>query len=286
MMGLMTLTPDGLDARSWAMAASILEQWPTAGAAQAEQVRESVVRICRASEAQLSPALLDFLEVVPASLQSDQPWSDTPIGHLLRGLYSVARQYLRTPATQQVLELCNDIRTAVDDPAKLTGHPNELLAALMVVEDAVAAIAGYDSTPPFTFVDEAYLAKFGLLQALQLSFDGAEAVARMLGTPLRADGVSGGKAVKIARNIVAGHPIGGTMAGESWHHFHDRSTAHDKAVIRVMSFSRADPDNWTGQTLQTDELIADGLSVIAEVLRRALGGFGNPRAGTAVTGSR
>ena len=80
----------------------------------------------------------------------------------------------------------------------------------------------------------------------------------------------GGKAVKIVRNIVAGHPLGGNMQGESWHHFHDRSTAHDKAVIRVMSFSRADPDRWTGQTLETEALATDAITAIAELFRRAL----------------
>lgn len=80
----------------------------------------------------------------------------------------------------------------------------------------------------------------------------------------------GGKAVKIARNIVAGHPLGGNMQGESWHHFHDRATAHDRAVIRVMSFSRAEPERWTGQTLATDTLVTDAIGAIGKLLRRAL----------------
>jgi len=37
-----------------------------------------------------------------------------------------------------------------------------------------------------------------------------------------------------------------------------------------MSFSRSDPERWTGQTLPTDELVADGLGVIARVLCRAV----------------
>jgi hypothetical protein len=36
--------------------------------------------------------------------------------------------------------------------------------------------------------------------------------------------------------------------GVSWHHFHDRLTVEDHAVIRVMSFSRSDPECWTGQS--------------------------------------
>jgi hypothetical protein len=48
------------------------------------------------------------------------------------------------------------------------------------------------------------------------------------------------------------------------------SHAHDKAIIRVMSFSRSDPEGWTGQTLRTDELIKDGLHAIKQILRDAL----------------
>jgi hypothetical protein len=129
---------------------------------------------------------------------------------------------------------------------------------------------------PLTFVDEAYLAKYGLLQALQVAFDGAESAAKVLGVRLRADR-KGGKAAIVARNIVAGHPIGRNMDGESWHHFHDRATAHHKAIIRVMSFSRSDPERWTGQTLRTDELIKDGLHAINQILRDALNDFVTPR---------
>ena len=54
------------------------------------------------------------------------------------------------------------------------------MAALMVVEDAIGAIEGYADAAPFNF-DEAYLAKCGLLQGLQVGFDGAESVATVLG---------------------------------------------------------------------------------------------------------
>jgi hypothetical protein len=133
---------------------------------------------------------------------------------LLRGLFSAAKRYLRSPDAQEALSLCNDIREAVDDPDRLDGHPNELVADLMVVEDAIGAIEGYADAAPFNFVDEAYLAKYGLLQALQVAFDGAESAAKVLGVRLRADR-KGGKAAIVARNIVAGHPIGGNMDGES-----------------------------------------------------------------------
>jgi hypothetical protein len=106
------------------------------------------------------------------------------------------------------------------------------MAALMVIEDAVSAIKGYAATAPFATRRRRLPREVRTLQAVQLGFDGAEAVARLLGTRVRADSLSGGKATKVARNIVAGHPIGGNMTGESWHHFHDRSMAHDKGVIR------------------------------------------------------
>lgn len=59
------------------------------------------------------------------------------------------------------------------------------------------------------------------------------------------------------------------MAGESWHHFHDRATAHDKAVIQVMSFSRSEPERWTGQTILTQDLMDTGLRVMADFHRCA-----------------
>ena len=276
--GRMVLNPDDLGDRARALARAGLDYWPTSDdvEAPAELVRDAILAVQDAPD---DDALVRSLEGFVAScsdaIAAGQPWSDTPLGPLLRGLYSAARQYLRLPEAQEVLRLCNEVRAAVEETGRLESHPNELVAALMVVEDAANAIAGYAALPPFQHVDEAYLAKYGLLQSLQVGFDGAEAVARCLGSRIRADSVAGGKAVKIARNIVAGHPIGGTMAGESWHHFHDRGSAHEKAVIRVMSFSRSEPERWTGQTLPTDELVAGGLDVIAEVIRRALADYTN-----------
>jgi hypothetical protein len=40
-----------------------------------------------------------------------------------------------------------------------------------------------------------------------------------------------------------------------------------------MSFSRRDPSEWTGQTIRTEELTEDALTVITEILRRALSGY-------------
>lgn len=267
----MVWPPDYLGNRARALAQATLDHWSDdTGNPAVANLRDIVVHIQDASEDLLGPALGEFVAGATEAIGRDHPWSDAPLGVLLRGLYSVARQYLRLPEAQEVLRQCDAVRAAVDTMGHLDSHPNELMAALMVVEDAAHAIAGYAALPPFEHVDEAYLAKYGLLQALQVGFDGAEAIARCLGCRIRADSVAGGKAVKIARNIVAGHPIGGTMAGESWHHFHDRASAHEITVIRVMSFSRIEPDRWTGQTLPTDELVTDGLGVIVEVLRRAL----------------
>lgn len=153
--------------------------------------------------------------------------------------------------------------------------PAELLAALMVIEDAVEAIRAYGMVPEFKTTGEAYLLKFGLLQAFQLAFDAAEGVGRSLGIKVRADREIGGKAVLLTRNLVAGHPIGGNLNGARWNHFHDRQTAMSRDVIKVMSFKAADSDVWTGQTVIVAQLISDGLSVITGllngVIRSALG---------------
>lgn len=265
---------DQLGNRARALARATLDHWSDdSEELPSTTLRDIVVRIQSVPEDGLGATLEEFVIGAPEAIGTGHPWSDAPLGVLIRGLYSVARQYLRLPEAQEVLRQCDAVREAVDSTGHLDSHPNELMAALMVVEDAANAISGYAALPPFEHVDEAYLAKYGLLQALQVGFDGAEAVAHGLGCRVRADSVAGGKAVKIARNIVAGHPIGGTMAGESWHHFHDRATANENAVIRVMSFSRAEPERWTGQTLPTNELVTDGLDVIAAVLRRALGEY-------------
>jgi hypothetical protein len=267
----MALTSRELGDKAQDFAKAILNSWPSGDEAPPAVTGDAVSAVKDASDdASLAAALRAFVDIAHPSLEHDRIWADTPLGVLLGGLFSRARQYLRSPDAQEALRLCNDIRAAVDDPDQWDS--SELLAALMVVEDAVGAIEGYAAAAPFNFVDEAYLAKYGLLQALQVGFDGAESVAKVLGVRLRADR-KGGKAVIVARNIVAGHPIGGNMAGKSWHHFQDRATVHDKAIIRVMSFSRSDPEHWTGQTLRTDELIKDGLHAITHILRDALNEF-------------
>jgi hypothetical protein len=275
--GCVALTKREQGVKAKDLADALLNYWPSGDDAPPAAIGDAVTAVKDASDdASLAAALRAFVDIAPPSLEPGLIWADTPVGVLLRGLFSRARQYLRSPDAQEALGLCDDIRAAVDDPDRLAGHPNELMAALMVVEDAIGAIEGYAEAAPFNFVDEAYLAKYGLLQALQVAFDGAESAAKVLGVRLRADR-KGGKAAVVARNIVAGHPIGGNMDGESWHHFHDRATAHDKSIIRVMSFKRSDPEHWTGQTLRTEELVTDGLHAIKQVLRDALNYFATKR---------
>lgn len=269
----MVLDSQELATRSRALSTAALDHWSDAIEQPADAVKECLAAIQDCQQSDVTDVLLAFIETSPPALDPAAPWSEMPLGVILRGLYSAARQALRSPAARSVLEGCTAIRGLVTDPGQLDGHPNELVAALMAVEDAVSATEGYAALPPFAFVDEAYLSKYGLLQALQVGFDAAEDVARVLGVKIRADKMTGGKTVLMARNIVAGHPIGGTMAGESWLHFHDRGSAPDNAVIRVMSFSRKDPADWTGQTLITADLMRDGLGVIHEVLNRATTAF-------------
>jgi hypothetical protein len=176
----------------------------------------------------------------------------------------------RSEQAHEVMALCAQLYRMPRPDALDPIQQNAIVAALMVIEDATCAVEGYRALAPFRHVDEAYLAKYGLLQALQLGFDAAESVGSVFGLRARADAAPGGKAVKITRNIVAGHPIGGSMDGRAWMHYLDRQTARDHAVIRVMSFSRDDPQHWTGQTQLVEQLIADGLAVIAFLLNGAL----------------
>jgi hypothetical protein len=270
----MPLNPADLDSRVRSAAAAAVAYWDGTESSPPSVVRDAVTAIVEAPSSDTLAVVIErFVGTAEPSLEPDCAWADAPVGIILRGLYLVARELLRTPEGQRPLVLCNAIRDAVSMSAQFDGEPNELVAALMTVEDAVSAIEGYLAFPPFAFVDEAYLAKYGLLQALQVGFDAAECVARVLGEKLRADKMPGGKVVLVTRNIVAGHPIGGNMAGEAWLHFHDRATAHDKDVIRVMSFSRRDPEKWTGQSITTADLVRDGLAVISELLSRALDSF-------------
>jgi hypothetical protein len=158
-----------------------------------------------------------------------------------------------SPVAHENLDLCDQMRRAPNVVADLDENQrNQLLSALMVVEDATCAIEGYRSLPQFGHVDEAYLAKYGLMQALQLGFDAAVSVGRVLGTEQRADT---------------------TREGQSWQHYHDRASAHDKSVIKIMSFASRDATEWTGLTQSTVKLMDDGLVVIRDLLRVVLAGL-------------
>ncbi len=204
------------------------------------------------------------------SVRGRTAWTTDPLRALIQGLDSLARQLRRSQLAQDVLQLTADVREAAAATSLDEGDRTHLVAAFMVVEDSVCAVEGYRALEPFVSVDEAYLAKYGLLQALQLGFDATQAVGKALGLKRRADAALGGKVVKVTRNIVAGHPLRGTMHGRAWEHFHDRSSAHDHAVIRVMSFASDDGTNWTGQTLSTLELMNDGLRVMRALLLEVL----------------
>lgn len=213
--------------------------------------------------------------VLPAH-EAGAPWCDDSLGTLVLGLISVVRQYRYSPAAKKVLLLCEEISAAASAQPLDLGVQTSLVAGLMLVEDATCAVEGYRAQPPFQQVDAAYLAKFGLLQALQLGFDGAERVCRTCGVKARADRSDEGKAVKITRTIVAGHPLGGNLASRRWYHFHDRQSAQDKDILRVMSFLEDDPEIWTGQSQSTTELMSNGLDVMAEILGQARACFPDP----------
>ena len=223
------------------------------------------------SDAALLRAAERLVRAATPSIEAERPWTTEALRTLVPGLNSLTRQLRHSPLALEVLQLCRDISegVAATNDIDKSGQ-TRLLAALMVIEDATCAVEGYRALPRFRHVDEAYLAKYGLLQALQIGFDAAERVGKVLGTRLRADAVAGGKEVKITRTVVAGHPLGGSMQGQAWEHFHDRGSAHDKSVMKIMSFASADSEDWTGQTQLTDQLMDDGLAVIRDLLRRSL----------------
>jgi hypothetical protein len=204
-------------------------------------------------------------------IRASKPWVSEPLRALIEGMLSALNILDRSPWAQRVLEMCEEVRqlwAARGEPAE--GSPEQLraLAGLMVLEDSVCAIEGYKAIKRFRSIDDAYLTKYGLLQAMQLAFDAAQAIAGSFGMKLRPDRLPGGKVVLVTRNLVAGHPLGGTYRGVSHQHFHDRATAHDPEIIRVMSFQHDDPKEWNGQTLLTTELIRSAYAVVTEALER------------------
>jgi hypothetical protein len=214
--------------------------------------------------------------VVAAALtpcQRRDEWSDPELTAIVTGLNSVLRQLRHSFAAQEVFRLCRTISQAASVKPLGDAEAARLVAALMVVEDATSALESYRAVTSFDHVDDAYLAKFALLQALQLGFDAAQNTCAAVGIKARADATAEGKSIKITRHIVAGHPLGGTMGGKNWLHFHDRSSAHDKDTIRVMSFLDSDPSTWTGQSQSARELIDNGLQVLLGLLQQARSSF-------------
>ena len=214
-------------------------------------------------------AAAEVAELVLPACEAADTWCDDGLRTLTRGLVSALRQYHYSAEAKNLLRLCEQISRAACARPRDTAVDTRLVAALMLVEDATCAVEAYRVQPSFRQVDDAYLAKFGLLQALQLGFDAAERLCRTCGVKARADRSTEGKAVTITRTIVAGHPLGGNMASRRWLHFHDRSTAHESDVIRVMSFLEEDPEIWTGQSQSTMELVSNGLEVMRELLSQA-----------------
>jgi hypothetical protein len=240
---------------------SYWEQAPRATTAPVV-VRDAIANLAArvdASDAALLRAVERLVRAAMSSVEDERQWTTEPLRALIRFLNVLTRQ------------LCRDIRES-EAAVNTIDHSSQtrLLAALMVIEDATCAVEGYRALPPFRHVDEAYLAKYGLLQALQLGFDAAEDVGKVLGIRLRADAGERGKVVKMTRNVVAGHPVGGSMQGRAWEHFHDRASVHDKAVMKIMSFASGDSDHWTGQTQLTAQIISDGLTIIGDLLRRSI----------------
>ena len=86
----------------------------------------------------------------------------------------------------------------------------------------------------------------GVLQALGWASMPPKACPRVVGSPNQR--VADSKAVKITRDIVEGTPRG-TMRGRSWSIFHDRTSAHEKAVMRVMPFAKEDSADWSDDRL-------------------------------------
>jgi hypothetical protein len=201
--------------------------------------------------------------------QRGDKWSDPELAALVVALNYALRQLRHSLAAQDIFRLCVAISQAANAKPLGGTEAARLVAALMVIEDATSAIEGYRALESFEHVDDAYLAKFGLLQALQLGFDAAQKACEAVGVTARADATVEGKSVKVTRHIVAGHPVGGTMRGKNWLHFHDRSSAHDKEAIRVMSFLDSDPSIWTAQSQSAQELIDNGLEVMFSLLQQA-----------------
>jgi hypothetical protein len=238
---------------------------------QVKAVMDALPPALAGSDANVIKAARRLSAAALPGIRTGKQWVSEPLRAVIEGMLSALNVLDRSAPAQRVLDLCEEVRqlwAARSEPVE--GSPEHLraLAGLMVLEDSVSAIEGYRVVRRLRSVDEAYLTKYGLLQAMQLAFDSVQAVAGAFELKLRPDRLPGGKVVLVTRNLVAGHPVGGTYRGMSHQHFHDRASVHDPAVIRVMSFERDNPEEWSGQTLLTTELITSAYSVVTEALER------------------
>ena len=131
----------------------------------------------------------------------------------------------------------------------------QISACVYVTEETQSAIDSYRRTTAFSEDGEAFLKKYGLLQAVQLQLDAVSSLGSCLGCNLKMDKYDGVKVALNTRHTVAGHPIRSQTRGTKRHHFHDRISVMDPTVMRFMSFNAADPTEWRGETTTVDYLV-------------------------------
>lgn len=129
------------------------------------------------------------------------------------------------------------------------------VAAYFNCIDSSFAVESYEGIESFTDFKQAYLMKTGLLQSLQNMVKCVDQVARSVSVPIRVGRLEGMANVLMTRHIVAGHPLGGKVRGQSWQHFQDRASVDNPKLIKVMSFNSKKPEEWTGKTIQVVDLI-------------------------------
>jgi hypothetical protein len=155
------------------------------------------------------------------------------------------------------------------------GDPVDLqfVASHFTLIDSQYAIDSYSELKQFRDFREAYLMKFGLLQALHNQLKSVEEIASSVNRPRKLDRLDGVASILVTRHIVAGHPLRSNVDGTVWRHFHDRGSVHDPTVIRVMSFEAIHPENWTGRTVVVADLLRDQATAVESALSEVLGEF-------------
>ena len=195
-------------------------------------------------------------------------------GQLETGLRRLPSSYRRSMTPDALTELLGEIYHQARSSAVFgEGDPDDLqfVAAHFTLIDSQYAIDSYTEVTAFRDYREAYLMKFGLLQALQNQLKSVEEVADAVGRPRRIDRLDGVAMILVTRHIVAGHPLRSNVDGTVWRHFHDRGSVHDPTMIRVMSFAADDPAEWTGRTVMVADLLRDQAAAVETVLRETLG---------------